>query len=237
MNTINVQGKALKIVKTQAPLFRADKTIFTVGYKASNNYRNAPMKYFTLNEDELKAYTKYGMPFKKTWQPTSELVLIDILDKKTRMVLADLIGKESLNIAFPVNKNKVSRISEEDTKVHNDNVLRSICSIDDRIDGYYMKSLSNNEGRYVFHSEVGLCPKAFHKLTLASIQRNATQAPSVGKRNTRRRRYNNNELYSILSNNRNNTRNNNNRYRRKRMFTNNNENIPSIRRLAFSKVF
>ncbi len=233
MNTVNVKGKVLKVIRTTQPLFRADRTTFQTGYKASNNYRGAPMKYFTLNESELKAYTKYGMPFKKTWNPTSELILVDILDKNTRLALAELIGTNSLDIAFPINKNKVLRVSEENTKVHNDTVLRSICSLDDKIDGYFMKSITNNEGRYVFHSEVGLCPKAFDKLKLMSVKRNQNQAPSIEKRHiSRRKRYNYNSNNNV-NKTRNNIRNIKFQATRRRMFTNNNNvNIPSIRRLG-----
>ena len=75
MNSITIDGRRLKIVRFRDRLYRANRSTFTVGSKASNDYRGAPIKYFTLNEDELKAYTKYGMPYKKTWEPESDLVL------------------------------------------------------------------------------------------------------------------------------------------------------------------
>jgi hypothetical protein len=192
----------LKLVRIADPIFRANKSTFRVGLLASNNYRNAPMKYFTLNEKELSAYTKYGKPYKKKWQPTEELVLIDILDLSTRKALEEMIGSESLNIAFPITGNKVSRVSEEHTRIHDDNVLRAICALDDSIDGYYMKRLTkkdlNNEGqnKYVFHSEVGLCPRAFSKLRLESVQRSLNDVP-IRKRTRRNRNNNNNNISNI----------------------------------------
>lgn len=193
MNSINIGGKRLKIIRFNQPLFRANRNTFTVGLKASANYRGAPIKYFTLNEGELKAYTKYGMPYKKTWQPQSELVLVDILDLSTRQRLGELIGEESLQYSFPIVGRKVSRVSEEDAKVHDDNVLKAICLLDPRLDGYYMNRLTNNNGEQIFHSEVGLCPGAYDRLKLTSVKRNMNQAaPGIKKQGPTRRRNNNN---------------------------------------------
>ena len=135
MNSINVGGRRLRVIRFRQPLFRANRETFAVGEKASVNYRGAPIKYFTLDEDELKAYTKYGMPYKKTWEPESEIVLVDILDLNTRRALGELIGEDSLQHSFPNINGKVSRVSEEDAKVHDDNVLRAICDLDLRLEG------------------------------------------------------------------------------------------------------
>jgi hypothetical protein len=183
----------IKIVSFSQPLFRGDKEPSRKGSLASNVYRTAPIKYFTLNGEEVKrAYTKYGMPYLKEWHPVESLNLIDILDIRTRRELAKLIGSESLDIAFPVNGNKVSRVSEEHTKIHDDIVLKAICSLNPKIDGYYMKNLTkknvNNYGneinKYVFHSEVGLCPRAFSKLQLfSSILANAPRVERTRNNN------------------------------------------------------
>lgn len=201
MSSINVGGRRLKIVRFNDKLFRANRNTFTVGLKASTNYRGAPIKYFTLNEDELKVYTKYGMPYKKTWEPESDLVLVDILDLSTRRTLGELIGEDSLQYSFPIIGRKVSRVSQEDAKEHDDNVLKAICRLDSRLDGYYMRKLTNNNGEQLFHSEVGLCPGAYNKLKLTSVTRNINQAaPAIKKQGPTRRRNNNN------NNNRRNTR-------------------------------
>lgn len=173
---------SIKTIKYSGPLFRANARSFTVGQSASNNYKGAPMKYFTINKSELSAYTKYGKPYMKTWDVIHELNLIDILDISTRKALAKKIGDESLNVSFPIIRNKVSRISEENSKNKDDNVLQRICELG--YDGYYMKTLKNNNNEYLFHSEVGLCPSAFTKLKLQRLNKNQV-APRIGTRKKR----------------------------------------------------
>lgn len=161
----------IKVIRFNGPLFRANKNQL-------NNYRNAPIKYFTLNKAEINAYTKRNMPWKKHWEPKEgmELILIDILHLPTRRALESvLIGqKESLNFSFPIEGNKVSRISEANAAHHDYNVLKAICQLG-QFDGYYMKATSN------FHSEVGLCPSGIKKLMLKSVEK-ALVAPQLGKR-------------------------------------------------------
>jgi len=161
-------------------LYRADAKTTQALTKASNNYKNAPMKYFTLNKREVNTYTRYGKPFVKTWQTTDKLNLVDILDLKTRKALEDVPNiKKSINIAFPIKNNKVMRISEEDTQDHDDVVLKIICGLG--YDGYYMETLT--EPGYKFHSEVGLCPRAFDKLELVEVERKAP--PETKKKGTK----------------------------------------------------
>ena len=221
-NSLKVGDKTLKVVRFREPLYRADKgklTKFAMNgslalpnYLASEEYAEAPFKYFTMNKNELKAYTKYGMPYIKTWRPLEDLVLVDILDVETRVALAEMIGSESLNIAFPLEGNKVSRISEEDTKHHDDAVLRALCGLG--LDGYYMRRLTNNNGNYVFHSEVGLCKNKFSKLRVDNI-RKVQEAPPVRARTTRSRfNTNNTPRKSRARNNSNRNSNNNNNYRK-----------------------
>jgi hypothetical protein len=197
IKTLNYSGK----------LFRANTQNYRVGSLASNNYRNAPIKYFTLDKNEIKAYTKYGKPFEKTWN-ARDLNLVNILDLSTRQRLESLFNqnqKRSLRIAFPIVNGEVSRISEENSKTDDDTVLKALCELG--FDGYLMEKIPNR-----FHSEVGLCPTAFSKLTLLDSKR-ALVAPSLPSRTKRRSRFNNN-------NNKN--KNNNNNYRKKRSFTNKN---------------
>ncbi len=165
--------------KSNSYLFRANEHSFAKNGRASNNYRGAPMKYFTLNEREVNTYTRFGKPYVKTWEVTEDLNLVDILDLNTRKALGKIPElKESIDIAFPIKQNKVSRRSEEHTKHHDDNVLKIICDLG--YDGYYMKNLTNNN-KYVFHSEVGLCPKAYHKLKLEKYELKA--APKTRRNN------------------------------------------------------
>jgi hypothetical protein len=238
---MNVKG--LKIIKITNPIYRADKEYSRIGGIASNIYEDAPIKYFTLNENELSAYTKYGMPYKKTWEPTEELVLVDILHKPTRERLAELIGHESLNIAFPINGNNVSRVSEEDTKIHDDNVLKAICSLNTlsdglSLDGYYMdkitKRVKNNNGinvnKTIFHSEVGLCSRAFHKLELVNSKK-SNNAPPVNRKKTRN---NNNNININRYNNRNNNRNNRTRNNNRNNINNTVNNPLSLSKRLFN---
>ena len=159
------------------------------------------------------------MPYKKTWQPTEELILIDILHKPTREKLAEKLAEkinvtESLNIAFPINGNNVSRVSDVDTKIHDDNVLKAICALNPLIDGYYMnkitKRVKNNNGvninKTIFHSEVGLCSNAFHKIKLINSEK-SNNAPPVN-RNRKRTRNNINRYNNRNSRNNRNNRNN-----------------------------
>ncbi len=177
--------------KSNSYLYRANERSFRINGRASNNYRGAPMKYFALNEREVNTYTRFGKPYVKTWEVTEDLNLVDILDLKTRKALATIPElKESIEIAFPIKQNKVSRESQENTKHHDDNVLRIICDLG--YDGYYMKNLTNNKDKYVFHSEVGLCPRAYHKLKLKKSELKAPPDTHRNKgnnkgNNTRRR--------------------------------------------------
>lgn len=202
MNTIEYEGKRLRIVRFRAPLYRADRQTFLPGSLASNDYRGASMKYFTLAKNETDAYSKYGMPHIKTWEPIEELILVDILHTPTRHALEQIIGSNSISVAFPMKGNRVSRVSEENTKHHNDTVLRSICDLG-IVDGYYMRRLNKNNMNK-FHSEVGLCQRALRKLRLLRVNRNQYQAPPPP---TRKRRGNNN--------------NNSGRKTRSRLFMNN----------------
>lgn len=206
MNMVNIEGKRLKTVifNVNQRLYRANQGTFSVNRLASENYRNAPMKYFTLNERELSAYTKYGKPFKKTWRAIENLTLVDILHKPTREALAELIGSEDLDFSFPIRYDKVYRVSEEDKMYHDDNVLKAICKLG--VDGYYMRAIEPNNNAKGFHSEVGICGSSLKKLRLERVQKNMYEPPQGPTR--KRRRFNNNN---------NNTQRNNNNSKRARL--------------------
>jgi hypothetical protein len=177
----------IKTIKYNGNLYRANQTSFIPQGKASNNYRNAPMKYFTLNKSELKTYIPRGRPYVKNWKTTEEVELVDILDLNTRNALEDIPRlKNALKIAFPIKNNSVTRVSTEESKNKDDIVLGILCELG--YDGYYMKSVGG------FHSEVGLCPRALSKLKLEKVKRNTNsgiEGPTK-KKSRSRLNYNNN---------------------------------------------
>ena len=146
---------------------------------ASENYKNAPLKYFTLNRKNIKTYRKEGTTYAKNWNVTDELNLVDILDLKTREAIKAKFNKdktfiEAIEKAFPILNDKVGRDS---SNVEEDNtVLRKICELG--YDGYYMES------KNAFHSEIGLCRKAFNKLKL---EKNAKHKYMPNKTRKRKR--------------------------------------------------
>jgi len=162
----------IKTVQYKGKLYRANKDIIKNGrlaynartkknILASENYKNAPLKYFTLKRNNVEPYRKKGTTYTKNWNVTDELNLVDILDLKTREVIEAKFNKDepfikAIKKAFPILNGKVGRVS---SKVEQDNtVLKGICELG--YDGYYMES------KKAFHSEIGLCRKAFNKLKL-----------------------------------------------------------------------
>jgi hypothetical protein len=192
----------IKTINYNGRLYRANHNSFIPRGRASNNYKNAPMKYFTLNKSELKSYIQRDRPYVKNWKTVEKLELVDILDLNTRKTLEDIPKlKKALNIAFPIRDNNVFRVSTEETKNQDDTVLGILCELG--YDGYYMKSIED------FHSEVGLCPRALYKLELEKVKRN-TNSGIAGPTKKKRR----------INNNQNN--NQNNGTRRQSRFTMNN---------------
>lgn len=168
---------------------------------ASNTYKGAPVKYFTLTEKELNAYTKKNTTYKKTWEVTDTIRLVDILDLETRKELAKKFNRiqvSALNTAFPVEENVVSRNS---VNVDIDNiVLKALCEL--KYDGYYMDTIK------AFHSEVGLCPSAYSKLKLVksepkkeapTLKRKGNNNERVGRNRTRRLNGPSRNLSSLFS--------------------------------------
>ena len=179
----NIEDK-IKTIRYTGELYRADRTIARIGNSAANNYREAPMKYFTLHKHETSAYTQYGMPFVKTWTVSEDkpLILIDIMNRTTRNSIKTEIGTDAFNIAFPINAaGNVYRVSEENTKHMNNTALRTICQLGQgelgKYDGYIMQTQQERNSVGFFHSEVGLCPSAFSKLKLSSVERVAVPPP------------------------------------------------------------
>ena len=195
----------IKSIEYNGDLFRANKNLYNktkLIYLASKakpnnlasvNYKNAPTKYFTLKRSNVNAYTKKGTTYTKNWRVIRTLKLVDILDLNTRKALEekfknDEIYVDAITEAFPIDGNIVRRISsssEEDNQV-----LNKICELG--YDGYYM----NVEGRRIgFHSEVGLCNKAFNKLKLLTNSERKYVPNNNGTRKKTKSRFtqNNNE--------------------------------------------
>lgn len=180
----------IKTVIYKGKLYRANKDIIKNGklvynaktkknILASENYKNAPLKYFTLNRKNIETYRKEGTTYAKNWNVIDELNLVDILDLKTREAIETKLNKnnafvKAIKKAFPINEGKVGRVS---SKVEQDNtVLRGICELG--YDGYYMES------KNAFHSEIGLCRGAFNKLKL---EKNAEHKYMPNKTRKRKR--------------------------------------------------
>jgi hypothetical protein len=92
-----------------------------------------------------------------------------------------------MNTAFPVNTSrKIYRFSSEDTLEDDNLLLNALCRIEG-IDGYYMKTQEPRMNGAMtiggFHSEVGLCRKAFSRIAVAS---SVNKAPPKVSRKTRR---------------------------------------------------
>ena len=198
-----MEGIKVKILEPNEFLYRANKNTnknnkFKYVAKntkskilASNNYKDAEVKYFTLSENESRAYTKKGKSYIKSWKPhyinkTNEkdkIILVDILDLPTRIKLEEYFTNNEKTIfknAFPIVNGKVSRNSQS-TK--DDNIiLKKICSLG-KYDGYYMKTIPS------FHSEVGLCKEALKKIELINNPKIISEAPNINpsKNKTRKR--------------------------------------------------
>lgn len=250
---------SLKIFEYSGPLFRAEKdkgsNILT---NANTHYnKNISHHFFTTVKSEVNAYSKYGTSYVKTWQTAEPLYLLDIMDLATRRELEKTINANKLQFAFPIMNNVVYRVSEEESVPIDRAILKAICSLTHNgrpLDGYYMKRMENTSGRYgKFHSEIGLCRRAFSKVMLERVDKkvNPQQMKRESKsqsRRTRRRNNNNNNVRNGLSmpnitrflspikaqrtpiQNRNITRNNNNNnsslFIKKRILTNENYESP-----------
>jgi len=180
-----MDGIKIKVFKGQ--LYRANKTPANKNIFASVNYKGAPRKYFTLRKNELNAYTKKGTTYKKTWDVSSDLKLVDILDPETRHNLENYFitnkDKNVLNRVFPISNGIPSRNSYN-VKI-DDIVLDKLCELG--YDGYYMETIR------AFHSEVGLCSEALNKLKLnknSEIVRNPNNVRKTQKK-SRSRLFNN----------------------------------------------
>lgn len=175
-------------------LYRADEIKLQPGITANMapTYHDATIKYFTLHSEELDTYFRNkNYRYETAWQ-TSPITLVNLHHIPTRNFLYEHVftdgEREALNTAFPVNaKGEVYRQSEEHTAHLDYTMLRALCRIEG-VDGYYMEAQQRrSNGRNIisgFHSEVGLCGKAFLKLTCVSSVLKA--AEKITKRRRRR---------------------------------------------------
>jgi len=191
-NTIEM---AVSIIPYSGLLFRADEDEGNtpIGSTANAHYpRNYTHQFFTLTYDETSSYRNKGVRYTKKWEVNENgpLLLLDIMDFNTRSwVLSKINNNNSrrvLHIAFPVRNNTVYRRSNNTTVGDDRTILNIMCGLtlpDGRqIDGYYMVRQENlpahiiqNEFTNVpiskFHSEIGLCKRAFGKITLRDMKR------------------------------------------------------------------
>jgi hypothetical protein len=204
---------SIKTIEYIGELFRADEDIGKnpIGETAVNHYpANYTHQFFTLTNAETSSYRKKGVRYTKTWEvnQATPLLLLDMLDLATRNWVLHTIknSKKYLNTAFPVIKNKVYRFSNTNTVSDDRAILNIICGLttpDGRaIDGYYMERQVNvplhsntqrsfNNAISPFHSEIGLCRSAFHKIRLINIK-TTREIPNIpNKRRTSKRRNNN----------------------------------------------
>ncbi len=170
-------------------LYRADAVKIRKGTTADEalTYADAPIKYFTLHPEELGTYFKTkDYKFQTEWDAV-DLVLVDLFHIPTRTFLYEHVfndeERNAIDTAFPIDeKGHVYRQSDADTAHLDYTLLKALCRVDN-IDGYHMNAQEpRNYGKNTivsgFHSEVGLCNKAFSKLTAAKngIQMVAEQA-------------------------------------------------------------
>lgn len=182
--SISIDGEILNIIEYVGPLWRADKEYFQPRTTANKAF-DRPIKYFALTEKDVASYATRN-PYIQKWSVARPLYLINIMDTATRTGLYRLIQKAgmstaAINTAFPLKNGRVYRYSEEDTQVYDDEILMFMCQLG--LDGYYMERQEPRERVMPFHSEVGLCATAFHKLVLSEIIR-SREPPRMPNRRT-----------------------------------------------------
>ena len=168
---------SFKVIEYTGPLFRAEQFKGMNNTSANQHYNQTiPYHFFTTVKSEVEPYRKYGTTYTKTWQADEPLLLLDIMDLSTRQLLEQNINKNKLKTAFPIIGNNVYRISDEETDHIDRAILKEICSLQHNgrpVDGYYMKKQTAPLPQNIspFHSEIGLCRRAFNKLMLRASEK------------------------------------------------------------------
>lgn len=196
---VRAEGHRLRMITYDAPLYRGDK-MTSNETQANRHYTTRYDKFFATRENETAKYIQNALKgYTKEWKVTAPLHLIDILDLETRQALEHLVEHPALlDTAFPIRHNKVYRYSEDDTGQIDAQLLGELCRIrtDDGapIEGYYMAKQQPNAARQSedpdiigFHSEVGLCRSAFHKLFLTRTKFSKKAPNQKNERNTKKR--------------------------------------------------
>ncbi len=165
------------------------------------------IRYFSLTREEVVSYARRKAPYIRTFKTTSPLRLLDMQNPSTRETLlrrfsGDKQITNAIKTAFQEKNGRIYRFSSIETQSLNDMSLKSICELND-VDGYYTPKESTNP-LFRFHSEIGLCRKAFHKLQLVHTEKSGLSAmnnvgiswqvgnPSAGIKRTKRNNNNNN---------------------------------------------
>lgn len=198
---ITINGNRLRTVVYQKPLYRANSIEPRNNHsRANNHYGTNYNRFFATIKNETTSYSKNLVKaYTKEWNVKEPLHLINIMDLDTRRSLEYLLPnhQKGLDTAFPVHHNKVYRYSETHTAQVDASILEALCSLRTEngtpIDGYYMKQqrISPEEKKKLpdklvgFHSEIGLCRSALHKLDLQSytLKRNP---PKINKQTKKR---------------------------------------------------
>lgn len=213
------EENGLHMIRYRGSLYRAETYSYPNAQqgitRANEFYRNDPkvtgsyhVHFFTTRESETRSYeNRYERPSRQ-WRVANdeELHLVDIMNVATRRELEQRLpaaAVHDLAIAFPIRHQRVIRHSEEDTAVVDRRVVMALCQLPN-VDGYYMeRQVANHSyGAQSFHSEIGLCVPAFHKLVLvgkserriipsmkrksqAQTRRNRSPSPSPTKQSAR----------------------------------------------------
>jgi hypothetical protein len=184
---VQVNGYPLRMVEYTEPLYRGDEESSSQT-SAHLHYSSDYHKFFATQQKNTISYIKNKIvAYVKKWSVLKPLYLVDIMDGTTRDNLVKILpeAKPHFDFSFPIVKNKVYRVSEQEYMHHDNGVLRALCTLRDEnnrpIDGYIMKSqvIHNNAKNNnmiakrikSFHAEVGLCQHAFHKLHKESEDR------------------------------------------------------------------
>ena len=175
MNPVNY-----KLMEYSKQLFRADP-VEGVARNGATHYARDALHFFTTQKSEVAPYTRKGKTYTKTWATTEPLILLDIMDLKTRLFLETHISKANLDASFPIRNGKVYRNSETETAKIDGQIVFDICMLKDKLgaDGYFMERQEAGNGFPTFHSEIGLCNHAFGKLTLVGTPNVKVEAENV----------------------------------------------------------
>jgi hypothetical protein len=182
---------AFRLLPSGTQLYRVDKTYYGMRNDAQRRgpitgnmvYPLPQPTYFLETEGNLQIYARY-FPYGKEFTVNQDIYLIDMNNRRSLDAVLSQIPDEqtrdAVRTAFQVSEDgQVLRHSTPETKHLDDVALSAICALG--ADGYYTR---RQEG---FHAEIGLCPRAFRRITLERTMRVAPPM-NVPRRRTMRNR-------------------------------------------------